>query len=54
MLQIVLGHILSTTLLRNYLGHSVPTKLVSHDETRYKKNPFFQFPKMRLNSPTAK
>ena len=32
MLQIVLDPILSTTLLRNYLGHSVPIKLISHDE----------------------
>ena len=53
MLQIVLDPILSTTLLRNYLGHSVPIKLISHDEP-VPRNLFSSFSKMRLNSPTAK
>lgn len=44
MLQIVLGPILSTTLLRNYLGHSVPIKLISHDEP-VTRNLFFSFRK---------
>ena len=44
MLQIVLDPILSTTLLHNYLGHSVPIKLISHDEP-VTRNLFFQFPK---------
>ena len=44
MLQIVLGPKLSTTLLRNYLGHSVPIKLISHDEP-VTRNLFFSFRK---------
>jgi hypothetical protein len=31
MLRIVLGPVPSTTLLRNYLGHLLPIKLISHD-----------------------
>ena len=54
MLQSVLGLILSITLLRTYLGHSVPIKSISHDEPGVIKKPVFQFPEMRINSRTAK